>query len=275
MTRLLIGLWTILLTFCSCSDKESKDLRRTLSKEYASPQSIKKLPSGSKAQYILMEKNINQQYVKELDSLINTGFERQLERFEDQELGVLASYGNMFSWLFKSKQSWEEELKLKSSKYFNTLDLEQEQNALYIQYIGKIKNLRQQFVSSQQLPQYTQFDLPPEEISLTAFSAHSRNNIGIEMIGELLGSKIFSWLLGFFITWLLVTVCGLPAGPPGWLISLLTIVIMLGVSWIMSSRNDSKLMEQLRVQHQETNVIDSKNLLDKLDNNTLTFYEQF
>ena len=121
MTRLLIGLCAVLLALYSCSDKEAEDLRSSLSKEYVSPQSIKELSSGSKAQYILMEKNINQQYVRQLDSLINTGFERQLKKFEDQELGVWASYGNMFSWLFKSKQSWEEELKLKSSKYFNSI----------------------------------------------------------------------------------------------------------------------------------------------------------
>lgn len=274
MNRLFLGFCVILMTLCSCSNKESDELRKSLSKEYNSPQSIKTLSSGSKAQYILMEKNINQQYVRQLDSLINTGFERQLENFEDKELGVWASYGNMFSWLFKSKRSWEEELRLKSSKYFNTLDLEQEQSNLYVQYISQIKNLRQQFISNQGLPSYTNYELPAENISLEALSAHTRDNVGIEIIGEVLGSKVFSWLLGFFLTWLIVTVLGLPTGPPGWLLSLITFVIIIVISVIMSYRNDSKLMDQLRAQHQETIVIDSNKLQKELDNNSMLFYEK-
>lgn len=274
MRHFLIWIFGLFVIFCSCSDTESEELRNSLQKEYTSPQSIKDLSSGSKAQYIMMERSINQQYTKQLDSLINTGFDRQLEKFEDKELGVWASYSNMFSWLFKSKQSWEDELKLKSSKYFNSLDLEQEQNALYLQYVSKIKNLRQQFASRNQLPQYTQFDLPKETISLEALSTHSRDNIGIEIIGELLGTKLFSWFLGFCITWLLVTVLGLPAGPPGWLISLITFIIIIVISAIMSIHNDTKLIDQLRLQHSETTEIDSNKLLGELNNNTISFYEK-
>lgn len=264
---------SVFVILCSCSNKESEDLRNNLRKEYSATQSIKNLSSGSKAQYIMMEKNINQQYAKQLDSLINTGFDRQLANFEDEELGVWSSYANMFSWLFKSKQSWEDELKLKSTKYFNSLDLEQEQNALYVQYVSKIKNLRQQFVSQDQLPKYTQFDLPKENISLAALSAHSRDNIGIEIIGELLGTKLFSWFLGFCITWLVVTVLGLPAGPPGWLISLITFIIMIVISIVISNHNDVKLIDQLRAQHYETTEIDGNKLLEELNKNTISFYE--
>lgn len=270
-------LWCITICFmflCSCNNKEAEDLKNSLQKEYATPSSIISLSSGSKAQYVQMEKNINQAYVKQLDSLINTGFDRQLERFEDNELGVWSSYCNMFSWLFKSKQSWEDELNLKSSKYFNALDIEQEQNFLYLQYIDKIRNLRRQFLSQHQLPQYTQIDLPDEKISLDAFSNHSRDSIGIEIIGELLGSKLFAWFLGFVITWILVTVLGLPAGPPGWLISVISFIIIIVVSAIMSNINDSKLMDQLKEQHQQTTVLDSDHLLKELEQNTILFYEK-
>lgn len=109
----------------------------------------------------------------------------------------------MLSWLFKSKQSWEEELRLKSLKYFNPLDIAQEQNILFSQYVEKIKDFRQQFVIQQNLPKFTQYDLPKEDISLESFSNYSRDNIGIEIIGELLGSELFSWFWGLLILWFL------------------------------------------------------------------------
>lgn len=258
----------------SCDHDKADSLREHLQSDYTLSVKSEKLSSGSKAQYIQLEESINQTYVRQLDSLITTGFDRQLENFEDKELGVISGYQNMFSWLFKSKQSWEEELNLKSAVYFDPLDLEQEQNKLYLQYISKIKNLRQQFVKQQQLPDFTQFDLPQEDISLEAFSNHSRNNIGIEVIGELLGTKLFSWFLGFVITWILVTLLGLPAGPPGWLISLISFIIVIVVSAIMSYRNDAELIAQLKEQHNEISIPETNNLLKELNHNTISFYEK-
>lgn len=275
MNRLLLGICLIFIViFGSCHNKESEELINTLRKEYASPQPLNGLSSGSKAQYIMMEKNVNQRYVSQLDSLINTGFDRQLEKFEDQEMGVISGYRNMLSWLFKSKQSWEEELRLKSLKYFNPLDLAQEQNALFSQYVEKIKSLRQQFVVQQNLPKYSQYDLPKEDISLEAFSNYSRDNIGIEIMGELLGTKLFSWFIGFCLTWLIVTVLGLRKGPPGWLISFITFLIIIIISVIMSYRNDSKFIELLKSQHEEISLVDSNKLLEELNNNTTIFYEK-
>lgn len=269
---LLLSIVAIL--FMSCDHDKADSLREHLQSDYTLSVKSEKLSSGSKAQYIQLEESINQTYVRQLDSLITTGFDRQLENFEDKELGVISGYQNMFSWLFKSKQSWEEELNLKSAVYFDPLDLEQEQNKLYLQYISKIKNLRQQFVKQQQLPDFTQFDLPQEDISLEAFSNHSRNNIGIEVIGELLGTKLFSWFLGFVITWILVTLLGLPAGPPGWLISLISFIIVIVVSAIMSYRNDAELIAQLKEQHNEISIPETNNLLKELNHNTISFYEK-
>lgn len=275
MSRIFIVICLIFIViFGSCNDKESEDLFKALQKEYTSPQSIKGLSTGSKAQYIMMEKNVNQRYVSQLDSLINTGFDRQIEKFEDQQMGVISGYRNMISWLFKSKQSWEEELRLKSLKYFNPLDIAQDQNILFSQYVGKIKNLRQQFVIQQNLPKFTQYDLPNENISLEAFSNYSRDNIGIEILGELLGTKLFSWFIGFCLTWLIVTVLGLRKGPPGWLISFITFLIILIISVIMCYLNDSKFIELLKSQHEEISLVDSNKLLEELNNNTTIFYEK-
>ena len=78
----------------SCKDKNAVTLKEKLQSEYTRSDKVTNLSSGSKVQYMQMEKSINQQYIKELDSLVNTAFVRQLERFEDEELGVLSSYKN-------------------------------------------------------------------------------------------------------------------------------------------------------------------------------------
>lgn len=275
MNRILVGICIVFFIICSCKNKESEELANSLQKEYSSPQSIKKLSSGSKAQYIVMEKNVNQRYVNQLDSLINTGFDRQIEKFEDQEMGVISGYRNMLTWLFKSKQSWEDELRLKSSKYFNPLDIAQEQNVLFSQYVEKIKNLRQQFLVQQNLPKYAQYDLPKEDISLAAFSNYSRDNIGIEIIGELLGSELFSWFLGLLILWILSNIgLVMPEKKFGCLVSFLTFIIVIVISVILSCRNDAKLLNQLKEQHQETSIMDSNKLLEELNHNTTIFYEK-
>jgi hypothetical protein len=274
MIRFILPVLIIFTLFTSCKDSESEELRQNLNKEYTTSLSHKELSSGSKAQYIQMEMIINQTYVKDLDSLINTGFERQLEEFEDNELGVWSGYMNMFSWLFKSKQSWDDEMSLLSNRYFNSLDIRQDHHSLYLSYTHKIKNLRKQFIVSQKLPDFQTIDLPEEEISLTRLADYTRNNIGIEVIGELLGTKLFSWFLGFIITWVLVTLIGLPTGPPGWVVSLLSFIIVIVVSTIMSIHNDNKLLNQIKEQHSDMSIIDSQELLKELDSNTMMFYEQ-
>lgn len=221
-----------------------------------------------------MEKVINQKYVDGLDSLVNTYFDRQLERFEEHELGLWNSYMNMFSWLFKSKEKWNEELQLISKKYFNNLDNLQEQRELYSRYSNQIRELRQQFLISQNLPTFYQINVPSEEISLDKFIDHSRNNVGIEVLSEFLGGSMFSWLMGIFLTWFCVSVLGLFGGPPGWLVSLISIVLGFIISIILTTANDSKLTNNLREQHNEIIQVDNSSLLNTLNDNTVQFYEK-
>ena len=83
---LIFAFLSLLIT--SCKDKNAVALKEKLQSEYAQFNKVTHLSSGSKVQYMQMEKSINQQYIKDLDSLINTAFARQLEWFEDEELGV-------------------------------------------------------------------------------------------------------------------------------------------------------------------------------------------
>lgn len=146
MSRYVLLIFVLLsLLMASCKDKNAVTLKEKLQSEYVQFDKVAHLSSGSKVQYMQMEKSINRQYIKDLDSLINTAFARQLERFKDEELGVLSSYKNMFSWLFKSKQSWDDAMIVMSNKYFNSLDVSQEQHALYLEYVKNIKEIRSSF----------------------------------------------------------------------------------------------------------------------------------
>lgn len=268
MNRLFLLI--ILSTFlASCTDRESEKLRQNLKKEYSVAEVHDRLSSGSKAQYIQMERMINQTYIKDLDSLLNTGFDRQLEKFEDSELGVWSGYMKMFSWLFKSKQSWDDEMSVLSNIYFNPLDLKQEQNVLYLNYSNKLKNLRQQFLKEQRLPTYTQIDIPKEQISLELLSEHTRNNIVIEF-----GTELFEWFLGFIIAQIVLLFADKIAGPWGCLIDIFVFIVIIVISIIMTNHNDEKLLNSVREQHEEIINFDSDKLLEDLNENTFKFYER-
>ena len=264
----LLLLSTLVLLFNSCSDDNAEALKEHLQAGYTLSVNPKKLSSGSKAQYIQLEKTINQSYVKDLDSIVNTSFERQLEKFEDEELGVWSSYMNMFSWLFKSKQTWDDEMIVLSNKYFNTLDINQEQHALYMKYIDDIENIRKQFIKTNSLPSYTQINLPSEKITLDSFSGHTRNNLVIEF-----GSELFSWFLGFAIVQIVLLFVDKIAGPWGCLIDVIVFIVIIIISVIMANSNDSKLIDSLKEQQTQTIKYDSGNILKSLDENTIIFYE--
>ena len=266
--HILLLLFALISFTQSCSNDKGETLKEHLQSEYTLTPKKEKLSSGSKAQYIQLEKSINQAYVKDLDSLVNTAFDRQLENFEDKELGLWGSYKNMFSWLFKSKQSWNDEMSILSNRYFNTLEINQEQHALYQDYLKDIKNIRQQFLSAKGLPAYTPIDLPDEKITLDELSEHTRNNLVIEA-----STEIFEWFLGFIIVQIILLFVDKIAGPIGCLIDIVVLLIIVGISIIMSNSNDSKMIDSLKDQHIQSVTIDSKKILSALDNNTVEFYE--
>lgn len=263
---ILCAVLTISLT--ACRNKQEDALKEHLLAEYTIETQDKKMSSGNKAQYINMEESINQAYVNDLDSLINTSFERQLERFADEQLGMISNYSNMISWLFSSKDSWNDKMNLYQDRYFNNLDINQEQHALYLNYSKTIGNLRKRFVASQTSPKYTTIDLPQEDVSLSALASHTRNNIVIE-----LATEVFEWLLGFVITFVVLLFVDKLAGPAGCLIDIIVMIIIIITSYYLSSRNDAKLIQSIKEQHTSTTTFEPNKLLEELNQNTYNFYE--
>ena len=269
MRRLTLMLLLSLLTLTSCRDKEAILLKERVHSQYSVVPSGERISSGGKVQYIQMEQSISRRYVETLESLVDGAFESQLQRFEDEQLGVLSSYSNMFSWLFTDKQAWNDKMRLLSQKYFTTLDINQQQYQLYRQYVSEIGDLREQFISSSHLPVYTQLELPSSKISLDFLAEHSRNNLIIEF-----GTEIFSWLLAFIIIQLVLLFVDKIAGGWGCLIDIIVFAIILVASVVMTSINDTKLIDSLKSQYSISEQrYNSEVIIESLNHNTETFYE--
>lgn len=263
-----IFIYIFILTFFCCSDKREDMLFQYVRSEYQEDLEIQPFSSGVKAQYIHMEQMLNKKYVSNLAVLMNSRFDRQLEVFENNELGFWKCYMNMLSWLFQSKQSWDDEMVVLSNKYFNSLDDQQEQYELFLQYSRKVKELRSQFKKENNLPFYKQLDLPIQDVSLGFWKGHTRNNIIIE-----LGTELFSWFLGFIILQVVLLIFDGVSSGAGCIIHLVVAFICIIASFIMTTVNDNKLIDSLKLQHKESTDYDYNVIFDSLSLNTIHFYE--
>ena len=70
-----------LFSFYPCTDKTAENLRNKVKSEYQTSNDTSPLSSGGKVYYVEKERKINEEYVTQLEELINTNFDRQLERF--------------------------------------------------------------------------------------------------------------------------------------------------------------------------------------------------
>ena len=70
MRRLTLLLLLSLLIFTSCKDREAILLKERVHSQYSANPSGEKLSSGSKVQYIEIERNISKKYVEALEGLV-------------------------------------------------------------------------------------------------------------------------------------------------------------------------------------------------------------
>jgi len=268
VVRLLVFL-SLVFIVTSCQDKEAEKLRTKVNEklELTSDDNVK-LTSVTAEQYKDVELQYNQDYVSTLQDILDNSFEKQLEQFEDKELGLLSYFSNMFKYIIKNNQEWEDMWSVKSNKYFNSLEVEQEINTLNQKYLTDIKNIRSRFKQNANLPTLNKIELQNVETSLYDMGKYSRNNIIIEV-----GTTIFEWLLGIFIVWLIIGLIGICIHDLGWVMDLIVTVIVIILSIILTSRNDNKLLNSIREQHQEKYNVDIHSIHENLDQNTIHFYE--
>lgn len=273
--RVRILYFIVIFLFFSCSNEDEEKLKSIVTSDISIGANdsiegqIDKLD-----QYQEVELNFNKKYVSDLENLINSAYNKQLEHFEDEELGFFAGYGYMFSYLFGSKQGWEDEMRLKSGKYFGSLNIEQDAYTLFESYQKDVSNLRKRFWdrnNSKTLPFHQKLNLPDKRISLGELTSHSRNNIVIEIISEGL-EKMATWLIYPFIVWALSLL--FPAfGKVGCIAKIIVFIITIILSAAISMWNDNRLIEKLREQNKEQVALDYQIILKELNNNTRKFYE--
>ena len=261
--------------FVSCSNEDDEKLRSIVDSNIQITESDTIKDSEFElAQYKTEELELNKIFVSDLEHLINSAYEKQLENFEEEELGFIAGYGYMFSYLFKSKQGWEDEMRLKSGKYFGSLNIEQNAYSLFESYQKDVSNLRKRFwnrSNNKTLPLHPKLNLPDKRISLGELTYHSRNNVIIEIISEGL-EKMATWLIYPFIVWALSLF--FPAfGKVGCIAKIIVFFITIMLSVVISIWNDNSLLEKLREQTKEQVTLDYQNILKELNNNTQKFYE--
>lgn len=270
-TLCFFGVWMLILA--SCKDKTEEVELRSL---VYGKDSVEMTGSRGKvgdvvvAQYRELELKRNTAFVESLNELVANGFEKQLERFEDEELGFWAGYGNMFGYLFRSKEKWEDKLRLESDKYFSTLEIEQEANELYMEHVAYVKQLRERFTRTKNMeisePLIT---LPQQDIYLGDLRSHSGTNVLIEV-----GTNIAEWLLRICIVWIIGLVCVVIPPPIGLIISIATTVLSIIGSIIVIGMNDNKLINSIREQQEVTLTGDCEEILNKLNKETIHFYEK-
>ncbi|MEE0948721.1 MAG: hypothetical protein U0L53_08385 [Bacteroidales bacterium] len=266
--------------FVGCSNEKEDKLKSKFSEELEVTKQYKRGKSSRAVaqQYVEMEQNLNNRFVNELKELIDNSFEKKLEKFEDEELGFFSNIGYMFDYIFKDEAKWQEELRLKSNKYFNNLDVEQEVALLYKNHVNEINKLRSSFYQSKRtvnMPKDIDLDLPKENVDLNNMKSHTMNNMVIAF-----GEGVFSWILAFiigFVIAFILALFGVFVEQDGCLvkcIGLVAVIICFIGMMIVSIRNDNKVLDSFREQQTEI-TLDYESILNDLDKNTIKFYEKY
>ena len=163
------GILIYLFVVVSCDGEEERKLQEKLAQPLPAPKAVLSLNSSSVEQYKDVELAYNENCILQLKKLLDNGFEEQLNEFEKNQLGFFASYGHMFDYLFLNDNKLKENWQVKSSKYFNSIDVEIKAAELYQHYANDVRNIRSNFHKSAKkinLPQYERLNLPMQEIYL-------------------------------------------------------------------------------------------------------------
>ena len=259
-----------IIFFVSCSNNEEDELRSKMSSIHENIRIRKTIRNAATLeQYKDYEYKLNKAYVDQLRQLIDNEFDAQLEEFEDNELGLISGYRYMFKDLVNNDEEWEDLQKQLGDRYFGPQVIMQKVYELSNRHENDIKNLRLQFYkkkSGVKEPKIALLDIPKSEVYLGELRSHSGRNLVIEIGTELLG-----WMIGCIIAGIIT---GSLLGDPGCIGSIISIVLVLVVSYFVTLYNDNKLLNSIKEQKKEI-VIDYSGIKDSLDKNTAHFYDTY
>ena len=263
---LLLFLGPVLL---SCENSEKEALRERLSSEYPLEASNAIANDITVSRYVDAEIRENKFFVNRLEESIQHSFEKQLDDFDKHELGFFASYRYMFNRIFLSEQRNRELWHVKANRYFSNLEIQQDAYEVFLNYNDRVKALRFSFLEEDGGTDWVvsrpELSLPEKSIYLDSLSRHSLNNIIIEF-----GTDAAAWLLILGIIALL-SLFGIK-WTKGY--SLAAAALSLVISFILSSANDKQMLKSIRDQAIEISTVNYEEILEKLNDNTISFYEK-
>jgi hypothetical protein len=99
-----------------------------------------------RVRYINDELTMNKKFVNNLKNYLDNAFENQLKRFEDEELGFTSNIGNMFSAVFSSDKL-QEKYTIRSKKYFDNMEIEQQTYNMGNKYLKNVTLLRNSYLA--------------------------------------------------------------------------------------------------------------------------------
>lgn len=272
MRHIIIFLLPLFVCISACSNSDEEKLRTEILETSSSSAIHKKSPISDVtiSQSKDYELKLNKKYVADLQNLVENSFEEQLTKFEDQELGVIASYRYMFKYLSYSDTEWNDLQAQLSDRYFNTLQVQQKTFELGKRYQNDIIQLRSRFYSNKNklnAPQIHMLNLPKSDVYLGELDSHSGTDLVVEI-----GTTILDILLGTLITWFVFNILGCLSGCGEFVVFIITTIIVIIVSVMCTNYNDGKIIDALRQQKQEQ-IIDYSSIEQTLNNNTISFYE--
>jgi hypothetical protein len=238
LSKILLGLF--LITFIACSNEQEDKLKEKFSEEIKVTPQYKKGKSALAVvqQYIEMEQNLNLRFVNQIQELVDNSFEKKLEKFREEQFDFFSNFGHWWDRISKNEKEKQDKMKLIADKYFNNLDTQQEVQELYSKYVDEINKLRSTFYKTKGVDEVSErldLSIPKDSIVINGMDEH-----------------VFKY----------------------WLAQKLGTIDYGVVSTFIEVDSEEKIIESLRQQHKETSL-DYQSILNKLDKNTVKFYEKY
>lgn len=269
----MFGLLLILLGLTSCRSEEDEALREKIAAvECAGVEVPSVLTEAVIGEYQRAELAINRRYVREINNVIANDFQEKLDDFTDKEFGYFKKWEHLIKAIVLSREEWNDYWDLKKSKYFSNETTKQKLRDCYEAYVADVLSLRERITSSSQckaIPKEVTYNLQKQDVFLSSVKQYIYMSVAIDY-----GVKHLIWFLVFGVV-ALISFLGLISTD---IMKKKVRRILMWIVWpiiycTLLVYNDSQAIKSIREQYKAEKVVDSKEVLSKLDESTGLFYE--
>lgn len=233
--------------------------------------------SISVAEMIAIEKQYNQFYNDKLASLITSNFEKQYQRFDEEQIKFFKNFRYAFRWRFRSDDNWNNYLNYLSEKYFNPIPIKSSLISLSDKYQNDIVALRSNYYKAQnkgEEPSYEDLKLSDNQFLGVYSNSYANETVAVEMETKTLATiliVIIAWLVLYIIGFIWAMMVPQHHGRNLIILSTIIAVVLLIVSF---NNNDKHMRNSLPANENAIIENNTNKVQTMLDNNTTAFYEQ-